>query len=411
MITVIDAITGSGKSSWAIQNIIKDIKENKKIIYVTPYLTEIDRLKSECKKHNIVLEEPDYKRGNGSKSLDLRNLMSKGENIVTTHACFDKLSKEFLYTVKDIEYTLYMDEVHEVLKQYELSDDDLNMLITNKYITFDEDTKRVIWNSNMYDGLFEDFKNLCEIGSIYFYSNKVYIWTFPHSIFNAIKNCYILTYLFKGQNQCHYYDMYDIPYQIKSIKNTTPNLVGMEATYKIVDYDIEQYLKDIAAIKPLINIYEGKLNLDYNLSSYYLNNADEDNLEILKNNIYNYFRNILKSKSDDNMWTTLLDYKHILKGKGYTKGFIEITARATNAYSHKKNLAYVYDRFMNPIIYNFFVSKGVEPNQDLYAVSEIVQWVFRSAVRKNENINLYMPSKRMRNLFIKWISGELIQQV
>lgn len=411
MITVIDAITGSGKSSWAIQNIIKDIKENKKIIYVTPYLTEIDRLKSECKKHNIVLEEPDYKRGNGSKSLDLRNLMSKGENIVTTHACFDKLSKEFLYTVKDIEYTLYMDEVHEVLKQYELSDDDLNMLITNKYITFDEDTKRVIWNSNMYDGLFEDFKNLCEIGSIYFYSNKVYIWTFPHSIFNAIKNCYILTYLFKGQNQCHYYDMYDIPYQIKSIKNTTPNLVGMEATYKIVDYDIEQYLKDIAAIKPLINIYEGKLNLDYNLSSYYLNNADEDNLEILKNNIYNYFRNILKSKSDDNMWTTLLDYKHILKGKGYTKGFIEITARATNAYSHKKNLAYVYDRFMNPIIYNFFVSKGVEPNQDLYAVSEIVQWVFRSAVRKNENINLYIPSKRMRNLFIKWISGELIQQV
>lgn len=411
MITVIDAITGSGKSSWAIQNIINDIKENKKIIYVTPYLTEIDRLKSECKKHNIILEEPDYKRGKGSKSLDLRNLMSKGKNIVTTHACFDKLSKEFLYTVKDIEYTLYMDEVHEVLKQYELSDDDLNMLITNKYITFDEDTKRVIWNSNMYDGLFEDFKNLCEIGSIYFYSNKVYIWTFPHSIFDAIKNCYILTYLFKGQNQCHYYDMYDIPYQIKSIKNTTPNLVGMEATYKIIDYDIKQYLKDISVIKPLINIYEGKLNLDYNLSSYYLNNADEDNLEILKNNIYNYFRNILKSKSEDNMWTTLLDYKHILKGKGYTKGFIEITARATNAYSHKKNLAYVYDRFMNPIIYNFFVSKGVEPSQDLYAVSEIVQWVFRSAVRKNENINLYIPSKRMRNLFIKWISGELVQQV
>lgn len=410
MIYVVDAITGSGKSSWAIQDIIKKIKEGEKILYITPYLSEIKRIKDECKKHRIKLEEPDSKRGKGSKSQDLQNLLARGKNIVTTHVCFDKVSKEFLYTLIQSEYTLYMDEVHEVVKQYYLSDDDIQMLKNNKHITINEDTKLVKWNSLVYDGRFEDFKNLCEIGSIYCLGNKMYMWTFPHSVFSVMKNTYILTYLFKGQNQCNYYDLYKLKYEMKSIKNNTPEIRGMEADYQLVDYDIQQYLDDISKIKPLINIYEGKLNFNDNLSSYKLKTSSEEDLKTIKNNVYNYFKNIIKGKSDDNMWTTLLDYKNSLKGQTYTKGFIEITARATNEFAHKKNLAYVYDRFMNPIIYNFFKDHGFTPNQDLYSASEIIQWVFRSAVRKGEPINLYIPSKRMRLIFYKWLNGELTQE-
>lgn len=411
MIKVVDAITGSGKSSWAIQDIIRKIKNGEKIIYVTPYLSEIERLKEECRKEKIKLEEPDVRRGKGSKSKDLIRLILTNKNIVTTHACFDKVTKEFLHEAKELGYTLYMDEVHEVVSQYYLSDDDFSLLEKEKYIKIDEETKQVHWIKTKYNGRFEDLKNLCDIGSIYLLNNTFYIWTFPHSVFSIMKDVYVLTYLFKGQTQSCYYELYDLGYELCSIKNNTPDKKGMNAEYELIPYDKDNYLKDIAKIKPLINVYDGKLNLDYNLSSTYLNSIDDNPKELikLKNNVFNYFKNIVNGKSEENMWTTLLDYREVLKGKGYTKGFIEITARATNAFSYKKNLAYVYDRFMNPVIYNFFANKNVTPRQELYSASEIIQWVFRSAVRKEEEINLYIPSKRMRNIFIKWLNGELLQ--
>lgn len=33
-----------------------------------------------------------------------------------------------------------------------------------------------------------------------------------------------------------------------------------------------------------------------------------------------------------------------------------------------------------------------------YALSEMIQWIFRSRIRNNESINIYIPSSRMRNL-------------
>ncbi len=122
---------------------------------------------------------------------------------------------------------------------------------------------------------------------------------------------------------------------------------------------------------------------------------------------YNYFFNIIKSKSPENMWTTLKSVEEDLKGKGYTKGFVEMTARATNEFANKTTLAYIYNRYVNPCLITFFTKRGVELNQDLYAVSELLQWIFRSQIRKELPINIYIPSKRMRELLIKWANGDL----
>ena len=42
-ITVVDSIMGSGKTNWAIQY-INESPINKKFIFITPYLTEIQRI-------------------------------------------------------------------------------------------------------------------------------------------------------------------------------------------------------------------------------------------------------------------------------------------------------------------------------------------------------------------------------
>lgn len=48
MVKVIDSIMGSGKSSWAI-NYMKRLEDDNSIMYVTPYLKELDRIEQQTK--------------------------------------------------------------------------------------------------------------------------------------------------------------------------------------------------------------------------------------------------------------------------------------------------------------------------------------------------------------------------
>ena len=105
------------------------------------------------------------------------------------------------------------------------------------------------------------------------------------------------------------------------------------------------------------------------------------------------------------MWTTFKNYKNQCRGDGYTKGFVELTARATNEYKYKENLAYLVNRFNFPMIEQFFVDRNVTIDRDTWSLSELIQWIFRSRIRESQSINIYIPSERMRNLLINWLNS------
>lgn len=68
---------------------------------------------------------------------------------------------------------------------------------------------------------------------------------------------------------------------------------------------------------------------------------------------------------------------------------------------------------MNPIVKNFFLQHGVTVDEDGYALSEMLQFIWRSAIRNGEEIWVYIPSIRMRNLLKQWIeenSPKLLKQ-
>lgn len=75
------------------------------------------------------------------------------------------------------------------------------------------------------------------------------------------------------------------------------------------------------------------------------------------------------------MWTCFKNDIPKLKCEGYTKGFVPCNARAINDFKDKQSLAYTVNRFMNPYEYKFFKSKGAEVNQDMFALSELIQWI------------------------------------
>lgn len=407
-VTVVDSIMGSGKTTWA-KKYMKRHQYSKRVIYVSPYLDEI---------HNNILDcpflvEPDSKLGKGSKLTHFKELIAKGESIVTTHALFRMFDDEVIDLLQDAGYVLILDEVANVIEKLEkVTKRDIEILLNANVIEVKEDRK-VEWLDNGYNGVFEsqyvNVKYHAQQGNIYLHRGIMLFWTFPARIFDLFEETYILTYLFDGQIQRYYYDLFKIDYTYKSVEK-------LGSGYCLVPYN--PYTEGRSQFKDLINIYEGKLNHNYvldgkvkgnELSATWLMCASDDAIERLQKNLYTYFRGC--GKSEDNLWTTKKSKKPMLQGKGYTKGFIPWTTRATNDFQNTHNLAFVYNLYMKPFEKQFFEDAGVVVNQDLLALSNLLQWIWRSAIRKStpESINIYIPSIRMRTLLKQWLNNEEIK--
>ena len=399
-VTVVDAIMGSGKSSWAIQY-MNDM-EDYSFLYITPFLDEVKRIKKECTKR--IFKEP-IQDGNG-KMGNLLNLLEEGANIATTHALFKNMDDRCVHYLKENNYILIMDEVIEVVEEVLIKKDDIDMLIRDKKIQVLEDN-RIIWIEDNYDGSFNKYKNHLKNGDCYLFQNSVIMWTFPTKILELFEHTYILTHLFEGSLQCNYYQMNNVEYEYKSVRKKERNGYGnYKAEYELCDFYIPKVGEEL---RKKIHIYEGNLN-DIGTSKdkrtnplskswYERKGKTNERCDLVKKYIYNYFFNVCKSKSDENMWTTFKDYQSKCKGRGYTKGFVPMNSRATNEYRNKKYLAYAINRYMSPILKNFFMDKGIDVSEEMYVLGEFIQWIWRSAIRDGEEIYIYIPSERMRILF------------
>ena len=159
----------------------------------------------------------------------------------------------------------------------------------------------------------------------------------------------------------------------------------------------------------MLNIYEGRSNNICGRNSFsksWVDNLDKRNAKKIKDATSYVFCKVFKTKSNENAFTTFKDSKCKLSGGGYAKGFIPINARASNDYRHKESMAYLGNRYFNPQYISFFREKGIKLDEDLWAVSELIQWVWRGRIRDGKEMNLFIPSDRMRNLLRDWLEGK-----
>ena len=418
-ITVIDAICGSGKTEFCIQY----MNENglgdkaKSFIYVTPYLTEIDRIKRSCP--NLEFYDP-VNKGDG-KLGSLKKLIAAGENIATTHTLFINIDEEVLELLKGAGYILILDEVLNVINEYPISRADMNLLLKGDLCHIKN--KMLKWNDYSYTGKFQELKLMSDIGNIHYYRNSFLFWTITPDSFKVFDEVFVLTYLFDGQIQRYFYDLHGISYNMKSI-------IKENNKYELVDYN--KMYDNRTKLKNMLEIYEdsgkSKLNSNYTkkitsttLSSTSLRNMNTESYGRLKKNVDTFFRNNCKATTKDVFWTTLTAVAPNLKGKfntykldknknNYDKSkcnFVSHNARATNNYGDRSYCAYVYNRFMHPIEKAFFEDNNVDVNEDLLALSDLIQWIFRGSIRNNIAMKIYIPSTRMRNLLYKYLNYEI----
>lgn len=426
-----DSLMGTGKSTRMIEHINNQPRE-KRYIIVAPFLSECHRyagttpdpLSKEaqeplkdafggviyngggCNASGREFKHP--MAGYRNKVEDIARLVELGEDIVTTHAALKLFTPETKATIKDNGYTLVIDEELECVNPIPLSKERRLMLLNSGLVDADEDTGRLIWVADDdsdgqedidHTGLSWDqqIKKMCKNGSIMLVKDdtgdrKFFMWEYPAEFITAFDNVEVLTYLAEGSLFEQYLKLYRIPYTISKGIMLPSNPFGL---INVVDNERMNR----------VGVREESLSATHQ-RGFRKHTAVA---QTLKKNMEHFFNNSTYGKSipDTRLWTCLKDARPYLKGKGYTKRWIAQNTKAVNTYRESSHVSYAYNVYMHPDVIRHMSDRGFTPNEDVYALSQLLQFVYRSRVRCDGDISLYLPNQRMRDILERWMKGGL----
>ena len=415
VIEILDCCCGSGKTTKLIDDISK-LNNDTKVIYVTPLLSECYRVSGAYPKetedgdvdysqpeiqefggyiydtihklYSKFFQHPTASNKDGSKLTGLTSLLEQGHNITTTHALFRSLTKEHLDLIKSQNYLLVIDEVLSVYTEYLELKNELPKLLENKIMFLDTDGVTLRWNRTLCCDLerYETEINLCDSGSLLLLDNKVLLWEMSPEILSCFKQIKMATYLFDGSYMCGFLKYHGFTY--------TTETFGKKG-------------KDFKSLIQIVN--DDKLNkigdrITALSSSSQVNNRTYN--DQLKKNLVNLFNHKHKVPKEERLWCCYKGAFNSIKGFGYTKNFLAVGTKATNNYAHTSVVAFTVNLFANPIIARHLQTKGITIDENKLALGEMIQWLYRSRIRKDESIVAYIPSRRMRELLIDWLNGK-----
>lgn len=417
-IHVVDAIMGAGKTSWAIQ--MMGDRSHERFLYVTPYLNECDRIVEACGSDRF--SQPHDKTGQ-TKLDDLKASMAEGKSVATTHELFKSIDREVMGYVEDHGYILILDEVIEVIKPVSPKklDADTEELKYSEWVQAMLDREVLVKGEAKGNGSvvcllpgsegrlgFGDIRRYAEEGRLVMVNGAMLVWLFPADCFSNFKEVYNLTYLFNGQAQKAYFDIHGLTYASHSITRKGDRFTLVAWT---PDFDREQ----IEKARELINLYEGPANdigwqtgKAHPLSkSWYLKNRKLRS-KVMKS-AANWFQRRAKASASEALWTL---FKPIFNGgrlspQGYKKSWASTTTRATNAYRDRRAVAYLVNVFFRVPVSRYLKAMFINLDEDLFALSEMIQFIWRSQIREAKPIDLFIPSGRMRQLLKAWLDGEI----
>ena len=403
MVRVCDAIMGTGKSSAAITYLNEH--PDGRFIYITPYLDEAERIRKQCPAARFVEPSDKLREFGYKKSEHTAFLIRNGRNITTTHQAFKGYTPDMLNDIRSFGYTLIIDENVDVLERFDIDKDDLQLAVSAGYIKEENGVYRIArddYNGKAFHDLFYMMRSR-ELVKVVDAEDTFFYWALPPDLILSFKDVFILTYLFAGQSIHHFLEIYNIPYEFVGIAKDPA--VGYRFC-KPPGYTPEY----VHRLSDMIHILDNdKLNAigdDRHSLSMRWFESNKDGVEQLKRNIANCYKHIWQDvPMDRRLWGAYKSAFGKLRGKGYTNAFLTFNAKATNKYRDRSHLVYPVNIFMNVEEKRFYGVHGIEADDDMYALSVMVQWIWRSGIRDGNETYIYIPSKRMRTLLTEWITS------
>ena len=422
MIYVCDAMMGCGKSTAAIHYM--NAHADKKFIYASPMIDETERIKQACPGLNFILPNNFDKKHEHKKIKHLESLLRDGRNVAVSHMLLSLCEPDMIDIIKERGYILILDEVVDVFQPIKIKKDDMDMLIHSGFLNIDaasleNGSCEVASGMKDYAGdwaramkIYADSHRLVAVKSNHG-KTCLYSWAFNLDILTAFQDVVILTYLFRASSLCWLFQINGVAYRNIGVRVDNPG------DYQFTDCpDWDRVHSETADLARKIHILRND-RMNYVSSPKKYNrtmlsiawsdraaaDASKENIMELKRHLDNFFNNIHRGgPSKNRLWTCHKSIKSALSGKGYTKRYLVFNRRATNQYRNCDVLAYCANVFINVSERRYFESRGILIDDDLYALSIMLQWIWRSAIRDGKDIDIYIPSVRMRILLENWIA-------
>lgn len=403
IVEVLDGLMGSGKTTKILEWI--DNNPNERFLFVSPLLSEVEEGGRVTSSVNSVTFECPSVSEHETKSDHLFKLLENGVNIACTHSLYLAVKDEHLNLIEKMGYILIIDEevnVVDVIDGY--SRDDYRWLYENDKIVVSDTDGMISWVCTTdvgEDNKYFKFKNLCDYQALYVTKRDscMMVTHLPIKLMTASKRVIVLTYMFEG-NMLHKF------LQLKGVE-----------TAKFSEVTLNEVNGD--EIRSLINLLPlDKKVSQLSLSSTWYEDANEDQLKTVSRYISNVARKHCNDFTD--LMYTLPKKRHIsLRGnvnvvkptKFYRKkingewsyNWIPVQMRATNDYRHKSVVIHCQNRFPLVAVSSYLSDYNCAIDVKVFALSEMVQWIWRSRIRENKPIVLAIANKRMYNLFKNWL--------
>lgn len=392
---------GTGKSTKIFE--IMQEHKHEKWLYITPLLSEIDdRIKKECPA--LGFKTPtNYGKG---KLSDLHNLIERGENVASTHVLFSHMTPEIVDLLIESKYKLVIDEAITCvgMLQSGFNAHDTKALLISEMVSIDTNKRgQLTWNEDKYpnhDGKYAEIRNMCHMGMLYCFNDVFLMFEYPPKLLSSLSDVYVLTYMFSGSDMRCWLDLNNIEYII--LDNGE---LGLKP---------EQEVKD--KVKELLTFYNSRKmnNFVYRNTSFsksWYDKANNNSIKLVKD-VMRSCVTATKAKQGEVFWTVYKDYEDRIAGAGFKTGvskdmpaFLPMNTRATNDYRNYRLCMYGCNIFKNPVEKLYLASQGVVVDEDAFALSEMIQFLWRGCIRQYKPMTVFIVSRRMQKLLEAWING------
>ena len=402
-IKIIDKPCGSGKTTAMINN----FNNQDKYLVIVPMLSEVDRIVEGSKEVEFVQPHANDNYA-GTKYASLEEHLNQGRNIVSTHKMFESLAplaKAGLLS----DYHIIIDEVPDVVQSIatksKTSIDEF--YIDTGFMKVDEGsglvrpTQKWIDNqSQVSDTLSPKILSAAMSGCLYLQDRQMFIWALPEVILQAGLSLSVLTYKAEGSLFVAYLRKLGLPFELE--------------TNASMDEQFREKAAELIAIKDIQALKDEKFSHNAQRKGCKSASYCKKVSSSLKNLRGRKLRDVnakdilitcmkeawLKPANDNNVKLGPFA-KDSRLGEA---NWIPNTTRGTNDYAHCSHLIYLYDQHPHPFITRWLGDSSTA-FADAYALTELIQWVWRSRVRRGKPITIYLPSTRMRMLFEIWLRG------
>ena len=322
--------------------------------------------------------------------------VKNGCNIVSTHSLFRAINPKVVAEVKNQGYILVLDEVLSIYETFdELKLDEVEQLFKNEILSIEKDGLTLAFNKIKFgeteNTRYQEIADLCEMKQLMLVDGKVVIWEFPISALQAFSEVWIGTYLFDGSQMAAYLKSHGIQYEMCKFGKKPSEIKHL--------IKIEE--------SPLLNkVGDSKGSLSYQSTA-----VKKTHNEQLRKNLNTFFRAKNKTKIPDRLWTIYKPASREVSAGRFAASWLSYGTKATNDWKDTWCVAYLINLYVNPMIMKLLAQKESNMDQTLYALSEMVQFIWRSRIREGKEISLYIPSNRMRELLKEWLNDEYEEKV